>query len=169
MPDSGGGPLKVSGRVNGRDIDAEVLPNTLLIDYLRDTLRLAGVKRSCDVQVCGACTVLLDGLPVSSCTTLALELDGREVQTVEGMSDGATLSPVQQAFVDEGAVQCGFCTPGFIVSVHALLRAHPDADRQTIVGALAGNICRCSGYASIVRAAEVARDRMRDAARVGQP
>jgi carbon-monoxide dehydrogenase small subunit len=169
MPDSASAPLRIRGRVNGRPVDSEVAPNTLLIDYLRDGLLLRGVKRSCDVQACGACTVLLDGLPVSSCTTLALELDGRDVETVEGMREGDELSPVQQAFVDEGAVQCGFCTPGFIVTVHALLRAHPDADRPTIIRELAGNICRCSGYASIVRAVETARDRMRESARVPAP
>lgn len=162
MHSGGSAPITAHGRVNGRNVDCEVEPNTLLIDFLRDTLRLQGVKRSCDVQACGACTVLLDGLPVSSCTTLAVELDGRDIETVEGMRDGETLSAVQQAFIQEGAIQCGFCTPGFVVAAHALLCAYPDADRPTIIHELAGNICRCSGYESIVRAVEVARDRLRD-------
>ena len=154
-------PVRVRTELNGRAVESDLPPNTLLIDFLRDTQRLRGVKRSCDVQVCGACTVLLDGAPVSSCTTLALEVDGKQVRTVEGMSDGATLSAVQRAFVEEGAIQCGFCTPGFVVAAHALLHTHPDADRQTIVRELAGNICRCSGYASIIRAVERARDQLR--------
>jgi aerobic-type carbon monoxide dehydrogenase small subunit (CoxS/CutS family) len=102
--------------------------------------------------------VLLDGLPVSSCTTLAVELDGAEAETVEGMRAGAALSAVQQAFVDEGAIQCGFCTPGFVVTAHALLREQAQPSKDTIIDYLDGNICRCSGYASIVRAVECARD-----------
>lgn len=153
-------PFAVSGRVNGHDIECEVAANELLIDFLRDAVHLRSVKRSCDVQACGACTVLLDGRPVSSCTTLALELDGRHVHTVEGLRDGPLLSVVQQAFIDAGAIQCGFCTPGFVVTVEALLGQYPDADRSRIVHELAGNICRCSGYESIVRAVELARDRL---------
>jgi carbon-monoxide dehydrogenase small subunit len=164
MHSGGYAPLRVRGRVNDRSVDVEIAPNLLLIDFLRDTLRLKGAKRSCDVQACGACTVLLDGLPVSSCTTAALEVDGREVETVEGMRTEAGLSAVQQAFIDAGAIQCGFCTPGFVVTAHALLRRYPDADRSRIIHELAGNICRCSGYESIVRAVELARDRLRDPA-----
>lgn len=155
--------ISVRGRVNQLDVQLDVAPSELLIDLLREQLDLPGTKRSCDLEVCGACTVLLDGAPVSSCTTLALELTGRHVETIEGMGDAGELSAVQQAFVDEGAIQCGFCTPGFVVAATALLRARPDADRHTIISELAGNLCRCSGYESILRAVESARDRLRDA------
>jgi aerobic carbon-monoxide dehydrogenase small subunit len=157
-------PVTARGRVNGRDVETAISAQTLLIDFLRDAMHLRGVKRSCDVQACGACTVLLDGRPVSACTTLALELDGCDVETVEGMRDASGLSAVQQAFIDAGAIQCGFCTPGFVMTVHALLRQYPDADRPMIIHELAGNICRCSGYESIVHAAELARDRLRERA-----
>lgn len=157
-------PVGIDTTVNGRRVTLELEPNELLLDVLRERLGLRGVKRSCEVSVCGACTVLLDGEPYSSCSTLALEADGRAVTTVEGIGGGDGghgghgLSDVQQALVEEGAIQCGFCTPGFALAAHALLDRHPQADRQQILHYLAGNLCRCSGYAAIVRAVERVRD-----------
>ena len=145
--------MRVRCSVNGLTQDLDVEPWELLVDVLRDRLRLTGTKRSCDVQVCGSCTVLLNGRAISSCTTLAAEMDGREVTTIEGFAVDGQLSPVQQAFVDASALQCGFCTPGFVTTCHALRAEHPDADSATIAHYLAGNLCRCTGYQSIVEAA----------------
>jgi carbon-monoxide dehydrogenase small subunit len=126
--------------------------HALLLDVLRDRLGLTGAKRSCDMQVCGACTVLVDGEPVSACTHLAVEADGRDVLTVEGLADGETLDPVQQAFVDHGAVQCGFCTPGMLLTARALLAEHPAPTREQVTQYLRGSLCRCTGYVKIVEA-----------------
>ena len=145
--------MRISTTVNGVDRDLEIDPWELLVDVLRDRLRLTGTKRSCDVQVCGTCTVLLEGMAVSSCTTLAVEMDGRTVATVEGFATDDGLSPVQQAFVDHNALQCGYCTPGFIVTCHALRHEHPDADDDVICHYLEGNVCRCTGYTGILAAA----------------
>jgi len=138
--------------VNGRAIDLDVMPHALLLDVLRDRLGLKGAKRSCDLQVCGACTVLVDGAPVSACTYLALEVDGRDVRTVEGLADGDTLHPLQEAFVAHGAVQCGFCTSGMLLSGIALLAEEPTPTREQIVHYLRGNLCRCTGYQKIIDA-----------------
>jgi aerobic carbon-monoxide dehydrogenase small subunit len=152
--------------VNGVARVLDVASNELLLDVLRDGLNLKGTKRSCDVEVCGACTVLLDGLAVSACTTLAVEADGRSVTTIEGLADGDELHPVQAAFVAHGASQCGFCTPGMIMSTCALLADHPDADEATVREYLSGTICRCTGYAKIVDAVlDVARARTATTAR----
>lgn len=124
----------------------------LLVDTVRHRLRLTGTKRSCDLEVCGACTVLLDGKAVSACTTLAAELDGRTLTTIEGLADGERLHPVQQAFVDHGATQCGFCTPGMVMSVCALAAEHPGADAHLAREYLSGTICRCTGYSKILEA-----------------
>lgn len=147
--------------VNGRATRLEIEPWELLIDVLRERLGLTGSKRSCDVQVCGSCTVLLDGAAVSSCTTLALEAEGAEVTTVEGFADGEALSPVQEAFVAANAMQCGFCTPGFITSCHAMLAEQPEVDDEGIAHYLSGNVCRCTGYTAILAAARDARERAR--------
>jgi carbon-monoxide dehydrogenase small subunit len=144
--------LLVRVTVNGRDIERVIAARTLLIDFLRDGLGLTGVKPSCDTQVCGACTVLVDGLPVSSCTFLAADTDGREVTTIEGLAEGDALHPVQQAFVDCQATQCGYCTPGFVLAVEALLACLSDPTDEDIYHALEGNICRCTGYRPIVEA-----------------
>lgn len=145
--------LTVNTVVNGTPIVLDVDDFDLLIDVVRETLRLTGTKRSCDLQVCGACTVLLDDRAVSACTTLAAEMDGRTVTTIEGLADGEHLHPVQRAFVRHGATQCGFCTPGMVLSVHALASEHPDADEQVVRDYLSGTICRCTGYAKILDAA----------------
>lgn len=151
--------MRISCTVNERPFELEVEPWELLVDVVRDRLGLTGTKRSCDVQVCGTCTVLLDGAAVSSCTTLAVEADGREVTTVEGFERDGELSVVQQAFVDANALQCGFCTPGFITTCHALLAESPDASDAQVRHYLAGNICRCTGYTSILAAARDALER----------
>lgn len=142
--------------LNGSKATLQCADHELLVDVIRERLDLKGTKRSCDVEVCGACTVLLDGLAVSSCTTLAAELDGRSLVTVEGLADADGLNVVQQAFVDHGAAQCGFCTPGMVMSVQALAMDHPDADADTVRDYLAGTICRCTGYTKILEAAEEA-------------
>ncbi|HET8528438.1 MAG TPA: (2Fe-2S)-binding protein [Gaiellaceae bacterium] len=153
---------RVTGVINGRERTLEVDNAALLLDVLRD-LGLTGAKPSCEMEVCGACTVQLDGLPVSACTTLAVELDGRTVETVEGLarSDDA-LHPVQQAFLARSAFQCGFCTPGMIMSAKALLEANPSPSRDEVVHWLEGSICRCTGYESIVEAVLEAAEAMRD-------
>ena len=138
--------------VNGRPQELDVTPQALLLDVLRDRLDLKGAKRSCDGEVCGACTVLVDGLAVSACTYLALEADDRSVLTVEGLASGDELHPVQQAFVDAGAVQCGFCTSGMLMTAKALLDDHPAPTHEDVVHYLRGSLCRCTGYRKIVDA-----------------
>jgi aerobic-type carbon monoxide dehydrogenase small subunit (CoxS/CutS family) len=133
------------------------------VEFLRDSLGLTGTKVSCELQVCGVCTVLVDGRPVSSCTYLAADVDGAEVQTVEGLSDGETLHPLQQSFVEKFALQCGFCTPGFLMMAKALLDTTPEPTEDEIVEHLDGNICRCTGYAPIIEAVRCASLRMRQA------
>jgi aerobic carbon-monoxide dehydrogenase small subunit len=144
--------VRVNLIVNGRARDLEVVPHALLLDVLRDTLDLKGAKRSCDSQVCGACTVLVDGLAVSACTYLALEADGRSVLTVEGLADGESLHPIQRAFLDAGAVQCGFCTSGMLLTARALLDETPTPSREDVLHYLRGSLCRCTGYRKIVEA-----------------
>jgi carbon-monoxide dehydrogenase small subunit len=138
--------------INGERHEALIEPRELLIDVLRDRFGLKGTKRSCDVQVCGACTVLLDGLPTSSCSTLAADAHGREVLTIEGVEREGELDPVQRAFVEHGALQCGFCTPGFVMAVKALLSLNPTPTEEEIRQFLRGNICRCTGYVKILEA-----------------
>jgi aerobic-type carbon monoxide dehydrogenase small subunit (CoxS/CutS family) len=137
--------------LNGTDRRLEVEDQVLLIELVRG-LGLVGTKLSCDTQVCGACTVLLDGRPVSSCTTLAVEAEGRTVETIEGLATGTTLHPIQQAFIDRFAFQCGYCTPGMIMAAKALLDERPDPDAATVRHWMEGNICRCTGYGTIVEA-----------------
>jgi len=138
--------------VNGRPHDLDVAPHALLLDVLRDTLDLKGAKRSCDTQVCGACTVLVDGLAVSACTYLAVEADGRSVLTVEGLAEGESLHPLQRAFVEAGAVQCGFCTSGMLLTAKAMLSEHDRPTRADVLHYLRGSLCRCTGYRKIVDA-----------------
>jgi aerobic-type carbon monoxide dehydrogenase small subunit (CoxS/CutS family) len=156
------GRREIELRLNGIDRRLEVEDQTLLIELVRG-LGLVGTKLSCDTQVCGACTVLLDGRPVSSCTTLAIEAEGREVETIEGLADGTKLHPLQEAFIDHFAFQCGYCTPGMIVSAKALLEARPDPDAAAVRHWMEGNICRCTGYQTIVDAVLDAADQMRSA------
>lgn len=139
-------------KVNGQSYELLVKPKALLLEVLRDHLGLTGAKRACDSGACGACTVILDGMAVKSCSVLALQADGLEVMTIEGLAEGNELHPLQQAFLDHGAVQCGFCTPGMLMSAKALLDENPKPDKQQIKEALDGHICRCTGYNSLVRA-----------------
>jgi carbon-monoxide dehydrogenase small subunit len=138
--------------VNGNEIDVAVTPNTTLLEVLRDDLGFTGVKEGCSEGVCGACTVLMDGAPIRSCLTLALEAEGASITTIEGLASRGQLHPVQQAFIDQGAVQCGFCTPGMILSSKALLDRSPHPTDDDIKTALAGNFCRCTGYKKILDA-----------------
>jgi carbon-monoxide dehydrogenase small subunit/glyceraldehyde dehydrogenase small subunit len=144
-------------RLNGTVRRIEVEDQVLLIEMVR-SLGLVGTKLSCDTQVCGACTVLLDGRPVSSCTTLAIEADGRALETIEGLANGNTLHPIQQAFIDRFAFQCGYCTPGMIMAAKALLDERPDPDAAAVRHWMEGNICRCTGYGTIVEAVLDAAD-----------
>src|SRR3990172_860804 len=138
--------------VNGEWREVAVRPRLTLVEVIRESIGLTGTKASCESGTCGACTVLLDCRPVLGCLTLAIECDGRLVQTVEGLAEGGKLSAVQDAFLDQGAVQCGFCTPGMLMSVTALLRDTPKPSREEINKALEGNLCRCTGYNAIVEA-----------------
>lgn len=138
--------------VNGEWHEVPVRPRLTLVEVIRDAIGLTGTKASCESGTCGACTVLLDGRPVLACLTLAIECDGKQVETVEGLADGEKLSAIQEAFLDQGAVQCGFCTPGMLMSATALLRHNPKPTRGEINKALEGNLCRCTGYNAIVDA-----------------
>jgi carbon-monoxide dehydrogenase small subunit len=138
--------------VNGTPFLVELDPHMSLLDAVRDVIGLTGSKEGCDDSECGACMMLLDGKPVNSCSYLALQTDGREVTTVEGLVDGDELGPLQRAFLEHGGVQCGFCTPGMLVSATALLRTNPDPSDEDVRIALSGNLCRCTGYDGIVRA-----------------
>jgi len=153
--------MKLNCIVNGRRIERDVDPESRLLDVLRETLHLTGTKEGCGEGECGACTVLMDGQAVNSCLVLAPQAEGAEILTVEGLSNGRTLHPIQQAFVETGAVQCGFCTPGFIMSTLALLNEVPDPTDGEILAALEGNLCRCTGYGKIVEAVKLAASRMR--------
>lgn len=142
--------LSVDFTLNGEATTLEIYPHELLIDVLRDRLGLTGTKKSCDVEICGACTVLVDGLPTSSCTTLAADVDEKAVTTIEGVSCGGKPGAVQQAFIDCGAIQCGFCTPGMVMATTALLKFCPKPSDDEIRHFLGGNLCRCTGYVKIV-------------------
>jgi carbon-monoxide dehydrogenase small subunit len=139
--------------VNGREVRESVEPQELLLDFLRERLRLTGAKRSCDVQVCGACTVLVDGGPVSACTYLAIEADGREVLTVEGFAETPEFAQFEAAFVRHAALQCGYCTPGLLLTLKSLRDAGELRTEEEIRHGLDGNLCRCTGYRSILEAA----------------
>jgi carbon-monoxide dehydrogenase small subunit len=138
--------------LNNEQAKASVEPRELLIDVLREHFGLTGTKRSCDLGVCGACTVLVDGLPASSCSMLAVDVAGRSVLTIEGLGTPQALDPVQQAFIEHGAMQCGFCTPGMVLAVKSLLAAEPSPTEEQVRHYLRGNVCRCTGYVKIIEA-----------------
>lgn len=140
--------------VNGEDYELYVNPKTLLVEAIRDMIGLTGTKRGCESGSCGACTVIVDGMSVKSCSILAVQVDGRKILTVEGLEQNGKLSPIQKAFLDFGSFQCGFCTPGMLMSAKALLDENPNPTIEEIKEGIDGNICRCTGYNSIVRAIE---------------
>ena len=150
----------ISMTVNGDPVDAVVKDNLTLLDFLRDHLGLTGTKKGCEQGECGACTVQLDGLPVNSCSTLAVECDGRDVVTIEGVAKDGKLHPIQKQFIDKWALQCGYCTPGMIRSAKCLLEKNPHPTELEIREAIAGNLCRCTGYAKIVEAIQAAAAEM---------
>jgi len=149
--------------VNGVAHEATVDPRTTLADFLRADLGLGGTHVGCEHGVCGACTILLDGTTARACLTLAVQADGRSITTIEGLGTAGALHPIQQAFVEEHGLQCGFCTPGFVLSAYELLAAHPDPSDEEIREQLGGNLCRCTGYGPIVRAVKLAARRLREA------
>ncbi|GAA4621526.1 (2Fe-2S)-binding protein [Actinoallomurus vinaceus] len=154
---------RVSVDVDGVTYEDEVEPRLLLVHYLRDRLGKVGTPIGCDTSNCGACTVLMDGLSVKSCSVLAVQADGHEITTIEGLGDGQNLHPLQRAFHEEHALQCGYCTPGMIMAALDLLRENADPSDDEIRDGLEGNLCRCTGYQNIVRAVRRAADGMRQA------
>lgn len=148
--------------INGKKVEYAVEPNMTLVDLLREELGLTGTKKGCNEGDCGACTVLLNDKAVASCTTLAAQANGKRITTVEGLRQGNQLNPVQQAFIDNFAVQCGFCTPGMIMSAISLLKENPDPTEEEIRDALRGNLCRCTGYVKIIDAVNDAAKRLRE-------
>ena len=139
-------------KINGEPYEVSVKPNTTLLDLLRDEIGLTGTKKGCDTGQCGACTVLLDGKSINSCLVLAVDANGKEVLTIEGLASDGKLHPLQEAFIQEGAVQCGYCTSGMILSAKALLDENPTPKEEEVKKAIAGNLCRCTGYIRIVKA-----------------
>lgn len=138
--------------INGEEMELAVAPNLTLTDLLRYELGLTGTKKGCDVGDCGACTVILDGKPVNSCLVLAVQANGKSITTIEGVETGKGLHPLQQSFIDHGSIQCGFCTPGMILSAKSLLEKNPHPNEAEVRRALSGNLCRCTGYQKIVEA-----------------
>jgi aerobic carbon-monoxide dehydrogenase small subunit len=157
--------VKFSMTVNGAQRGGDVEPRVLLVDFLRSNLRLTGTHIGCDTTSCGACTVLIDGEPVKSCTVLAVQADGRSITTVEGLAQAGALSPIQDGFHQEHGLQCGFCTPGMMLVGTALLERNPNPTEEQIRWAISGNICRCTGYMNIVKAIQHAA-RVREASEV---
>jgi carbon-monoxide dehydrogenase small subunit len=153
--------MQVEITINGRNRRFYIEPSTLLLNLIRDELDLTGAKYGCGIGECGACTVHVDGQPVLGCMTLAVDCDGKKVETIESLSNGAELHPIQQSYLDEGGVQCGYCIPGFIMTTKALLEENPSPTEGEIRGYLKGNLCRCTGYVNIVKAVQLAAERMR--------
>jgi carbon-monoxide dehydrogenase small subunit len=148
-------------KLNGREIEIDARPDRRVVDLLREDLGLTGSKEGCGAGECGACSILVDGVSKLSCLMLAAQLEGRTITTVEGLSAGEELHPIQQAFVNRGAVQCGFCSPGMVIAAMDLLQRNPNPERGEIRRALSGNLCRCTGYQKIVDAVEAAAGEMR--------
>jgi aerobic carbon-monoxide dehydrogenase small subunit len=159
--------MKVAMRINGAERGGDVEPRVLLVDFLRTNLLLTGTHVGCDTSGCGACTVLLDGEPVKSCTMLAVQVEGRDIKTVEGLLQGGALSPIQVGFHEEHGLQCGFCTPGMMMVGSALLERNPNPTDEEIRWAISGNLCRCTGYMNIVKAIQHAAKMNQEAASVG--
>jgi len=162
--------MQINVTVNGTQQSADVEPRQLLVHFLRETLGLTGTHIGCDTSNCGACTVLVDGAPVKSCTMFAVQTDGSEVTTVEGLVAGGQLHPIQAAFKEEHGLQCGFCTPGMMLVGSALLERNPEPTDDEVRWAISGNICRCTGYMNIVKAIQAAGRQMKeDAEKAGEP
>ena len=147
-------------KVNGTSREAEVEPRLLLVHFIRDILGLTGTHVGCDTTNCGACTVLLDGKPVKSCTVFAVQADDQEIRTIEGVADNGKLHPLQEGFREEHGLQCGFCTPGMILTAKALLERNPHPTEQEIRWGISGNLCRCTGYQNIIKAVQYAANKM---------
>ena len=152
--------MKVRMRVNGNQVEREISADRLLVDFIREDLDLTGTKKGCEEGECGACTLIMDGKSVASCLIPAFKADGAEILTVEGLAEDAQLHPLQQAFLEEGAVQCGYCTAGMLLSAKALLDENPNPTVQEVKKGLSGNLCRCTGYTKIIRAVQVASEKM---------
>ncbi len=152
--------LRIKVTVNGEEHQAEVEPRLLLVHFIRETLGLTGTHIGCDTTHCGACTVLLDGRPVKSCTVFAVQADGRRLMTVEGLEQDGKLHPLQEGFWQEHGLQCGFCTPGMLMTGYALLQRNRDPSEEEIRRAISGNLCRCTGYVNIVKAVQHAANKM---------
>lgn len=150
----------INTKINGKSISASADASTSLLEFLRDNLEMKGSKLCCNTGECGACTVIYNGKPINACVTMAADANGAEIVTIEGLAEGDKLHPVQQAFIDTGAVQCGYCTPGYIMSVKALLDRTTKPTAEDIEEAVSGNICRCTGYNKIVDAIHLAADRI---------
>jgi len=146
--------------LNGEEKSMDIESGISVLELIRDILDLKGTKEGCGIGECGACTIIVDGKAVNACLMFAAQLDGRSVLTVEGLGRGDTLHPIQQSFIDHHAVQCGFCTPGILMSTHALLEENPKPERNEIVKAISGNLCRCTGYQNIIGAIDAAADRL---------
>ncbi len=159
--------MQVSMTVNGKEMTRDVEPRVLLVHHIREELGLTGTHWGCDTSNCGTCVVLMDGEPVKSCTVLAAMADGHDIRTVEGLADGKVLDPVQQGFMEEHGLQCGFCTPGMMLTARALLDKNPHPDETEIREAISGQICRCTGYSTIVRSIQWAAEHPVDAAPTG--
>ena len=153
-------PVKVRVKLNGSWVEGETRPDRMLLDFIREDLGLTGTKKGCEEGGCGACTVMMNGKTVLSCLVPALKADGAEVLTVEGMAEEGKLHPLQEAFWEEGAVQCGYCTPGMLISAKALLDGNPAPEVEQVKEAISGNLCRCTGYSKIIRAVRAAAEKM---------
>jgi len=150
--------MKVKFNLNGKDIECDTRTNKTLLDLLREDLGVTSVKKGCENGECGACTVLLDGAPVTSCLVIAPQVDGRSVKTIDGLNDEPLMEKLRQAYLEDGAIQCGFCTPGMLISSYALLRDNPRPTVEEIKKAIEGNICRCTGYVQIIKAIQNASE-----------
>jgi carbon-monoxide dehydrogenase small subunit len=152
--------VRVSMKINGREYTAEIEPRMLLVDFIRDIAKLKGTKIGCDTSQCGACTVIVNGVSVKSCTMFAVEADGAEILTIEGLEQDGKLHPIQESFWENHALQCGYCTAGMIMSVYYLLKTNPNPTEEDIRRGLAGNICRCTGYINIIKAVKTASQKL---------
>lgn len=153
--------VRIRFRLNGREMELDVPSNMTLVDLLREKLHLTGTKKGCEIGECGACTVIMNGAPVNSCLVLAPQIDGAEITTIEGLSMDGELDIIQKAFIEAGAVHCGFCTPGMVMSAKALLDKNPNPTIHEIKEAISGNLCRCTGYWQIIHAIRLASDMLR--------